>query len=58
MGTERGGGTALTPKRVPPSTDSQFNLYTSALLWLWRLQYLWNYLNCIFNDFILYLHAK
>lgn len=39
------------------STHSQCFIYGPLHFWLWWLQYLSSYLNCIFKDFIQYLHA-
>lgn len=42
---------------APLSTHSQCFIYGPLHFWLWWLQYLSSYLNCIFKDFIQYLHA-
>lgn len=42
---------------APRSAHSQSFIYGPLHFWLWRLQYLSSYLNCIFKDFIQYLHA-
>lgn len=42
---------------APLSTHSQRFIYGPLHFWLWWLQYLSSYLNCIFKDFIQYLHA-
>lgn len=39
------------------STHSRCFIYGPLHFWLWWLQYLSSYLNCIFKDFIQYLHA-
>lgn len=42
---------------APLSNHSQCFIYGPLHFWLWWLQYLISYLNCIFKDFIQYLHA-
>lgn len=42
---------------APLSTHSHRFIYGPLHFWLWWLQYLSSYLNCIFKDFIQYLHA-
>lgn len=42
---------------APLSAHSQYFIYGPLHFWLWWLQYLSSYLNCIFKDFIQYLHA-
>lgn len=42
---------------APLSIHSQCFIYGPLHFWLWWLQYLSSYLNCIFKDFIQYLHA-
>lgn len=44
-------------REAPLSTHSQCFIYGPLHFWLWWLQYLSSYLNCIFKDFIQYLHA-
>lgn len=52
---ERGGYVGTW--EAPLSTHSQCFIYGPLHFWLWWLQYLSSYLNCIFKDFIQYLHA-
>lgn len=44
-------------REAPLSTHSQCFIYGPLHFWLWWLKYLSSYLNCIFKDFIQYLHA-
>lgn len=44
-------------REAPLSTHSQCFIYGPLHFWLWWLQYLSSYLNCIFKGFIQYLHA-
>lgn len=44
-------------REAPLSAHSQCFIYGPLHFWLWWLQYLSSYLNCIFKDFIQYLHA-
>lgn len=50
-------GSYVGTGEAPLSTHSQCFIYGPLHFWLWWLQYLSSYLNCIFKDFIQYLHA-
>lgn len=50
-------GSLVGTGEAPLSAHSQRFIYGLLHFWLWWLQYLSSYLNCIFKDFIQYLHA-